>query len=89
MALANIAPDECARVQQAFESGDHADAQTLYRQLFPVNIAITATYGVAGLKYAADLCGYRGVFVRKPLLPLQEDAKTDIKSILTSAHLLE
>jgi 4-hydroxy-2-oxoglutarate aldolase len=88
MALANIAPDECARVQQAFESGDYTTAQALYRQLFPVNTAITATYGVAGLKYAADLRGYQGGFVRKPLLQLQEDAKTDITNILDAAHLL-
>lgn len=88
MALANIAPDECVRVQQAFDLGDQASAQTLYRQLLPVNTAITATYGVAGLKYAADLRGYCGGWVRKPLLPLHATAHDRIQEILMSARLL-
>ncbi|MFC1886489.1 dihydrodipicolinate synthase family protein [Thermodesulfobacteriota bacterium] len=88
MALANCAPNSCAEVQQAFEAGDHKRARTIYLRLFPVNTAVTATYGVAGLKYAADLTGYEGGWVRSPLVSLQEEAKQQIKSIVTTAGLI-
>ena len=60
----------------------------MYMRLFPVNTAVTATYGVAGLKYAADLLGYTGGYVRKPLLSLKEDAKEQLQKILSSARLI-
>ncbi len=88
LALTNIAPDGCAQVQKAYEKGDHKEAREIYERLFPVNTAITATYGVAGLKYAADLLGYKGGFVRSPLLPVREKEKVQIKEILQKARLL-
>ncbi len=88
MALANIAPDGCVQVQDAYERGDHQEAVEVYERLFPVNTAITATYGVPGLKYAADLLGYRGGFVRSPLLPVSEKERVQIKEILKKAGLL-
>lgn len=88
LALANIAPNECAQVQKVFEAGEDTTARETYMRLFPVNTAVTTTYGVAGLKYAADLLGYTGGYVRKPLLPLKKDAKEQIRKILTSARLL-
>jgi len=88
MALANCAPNQCARVQEAFEQGDHETARKTYLRMFPVNTAVTATYGVAGLKYAADLLGYEGGWVRSPLLPLKEDEKLKVRDILAEAELL-
>lgn len=88
MALANIAPGGCAQVQNAYEKGDHKEARQIYERLFPVNTAITATYGVPGLKYAADILGYRGGFVRSPLLPVREEEKLKIREILEKAGLL-
>jgi 4-hydroxy-2-oxoglutarate aldolase len=87
-ALANCAPNPCAEVQEAYEKGDHETARKTYLRMFPVNAAVTATYGVAGLKFAADLTGYEGGRVRSPLLPLKEDEKTKIKDILARAELL-
>ena len=88
MALANIAPDGCVEVQRAYEAADHAKAVEIYERLFPVNTAITATYGVAGLKYAADLLGYQGRYVRSPLLPVKEEVQVRIREILERAGLL-
>ena len=87
-ALANCAPNECAAVQDAFNAGDSATARETYLSIFPVNTAVTNTYGVSGLKYAADLMGYRGGHVRNPLLPLKEDEKADIRDIMTTAKLI-
>ncbi|MEW6674229.1 MAG: dihydrodipicolinate synthase family protein [Thermodesulfobacteriota bacterium] len=87
-ALANCAPNECSGVQTAFDKGDHDTARELYVRIFPVNAAVTATYGISGLKYASDLMGYQGGHVRSPLLPLKEEEKNKIKEILKTAKLI-
>ncbi len=87
-AVSNCAPNECAAIQTAYDKGDLETARNIYFRIFPVNNAVTATYGVAGLKYASDLMGYKGGSVRSPLLPLKEEEKTRIKEILKTAELL-
>ena len=88
MALANILPRECVQIQKDFNAGNEQEAEALYCRLFPVNRAITEIYGIAGLKYAADLLGYDGGFVRKPLLPLTDVAKQKLQQILEEAGMI-
>lgn len=88
MALANCAPQACIDIQRLFEQGDRAASQALYRKMFPVNLAVTNRYGVAGLKYACLLLGYQSGHVRRPLLDLSEADKTAIRHILLEADLL-
>jgi 4-hydroxy-2-oxoglutarate aldolase len=85
LALANSNPNECVKVQEMFDSGDWKEARDIYQRMFPVNSAVTATYGIAGLKYVCDKLGYVGGAVRNPLLPLKEDAKAAIDEILRKA----
>lgn len=89
MALANCTPEACVEIQTLFDQGDRAGAQALYRRMFPVNLAVTNTFGVAGLKYACLLLGYQAGHVRRPLLELSEADKTAIRHILLEAGLLE
>lgn len=88
MALANIFPDECYQIQSLVNQGNWHEAEKLYRILYPVNQAITATYGVAGLKYAADLLGYKGGHVRSPLRMLNDTQKKAIKEIIHQTNLV-
>lgn len=88
MALANCAPKECIEIQRLFDRGQKEEARLLYERLFPVNQALTAGFGVAGLKYACHLLGFKGGYVRKPLLELSEDQKKTIKEILLQAGLV-
>lgn len=88
MALANCAPNQCAEVQKNFEKGNVENSREIYIRMFPVNAAVTATFGIAGLKYSCSLLGYEGGYVRKPLLDLKDDDKTKIKEILSNAKLL-
>lgn len=88
MALANCAPTECVQVQQLFEEGKMEEAEALYRRLFPVNLAVTATFGIAGLKYACSCRGFSGGHVRSPLLELEDRERKTIDSILEKASLL-
>ena len=87
-ALANLAPNECADIQGDYDAGDMDAARETYLRVFPVNTAVTATYGVAGLKYASDLMGYQGGNIRSPLLPLKDEEKAAIRGILAAAGLL-
>jgi 4-hydroxy-2-oxoglutarate aldolase len=82
MALANCAPAELVEVQSLFEAGHPAAAEALYRKWVPVNHAVTATYGVAGLKYACTLRGYAAGEVRSPLQPLSDKGKEAIAQLL-------
>lgn len=87
MALANILPKECSKIRELYHC-DKASAQALNDKLRPLNQAVTATYGVAGLKYAANLLGYQAGFVRRPLLEIDEEAKQAIKDLLQQAGVL-
>ncbi len=88
MALANCAPKECCDVLKFFLNGEQQKAKELHARLFPVNVAVTATYGVAGLKYAAELLGYVGGSVRCPLQPLTDDDKNKMREILSNASMI-
>jgi 4-hydroxy-2-oxoglutarate aldolase len=89
LALANIAPDECMRIQNLFEAGKHDEASKLQMKLIPTNKAVTAKYGVPGLKAAMDMLGYFGGEPRSPLSPLGEKDREDLKLILKNAGLLD
>ena len=80
-ALANSNPNELSKIQELFEKGDNAGALALFRKMFVLNTAVTATYGIPGLKYAASLLGYEGGYVRCPLMELAEDKKKEIDII--------
>lgn len=89
LAVSNFAGNECAFIQALHSAGNTEEAIRLYLRLVPANIAVTATYGVPGLKYASTLLGYEGGGVRSPLLPLDADAESRIRSILEQAGLLD
>ncbi|MBQ1523710.1 MAG: dihydrodipicolinate synthase family protein [Firmicutes bacterium] len=84
-AMANCCPDPIADVQELFDAGKHDEALALYQRWFPVNAAVTGKYGIQGLKYAADKCGYCGGFVRNPLIDSTEKEKQELDAILAKA----
>jgi 4-hydroxy-2-oxoglutarate aldolase len=88
MALANCCPGECVDVQKEFETGNLEKARALYERVFPVNSAVTGKYGIAGLKHACDLLGFEGGYVRKPLVQLKEQEKSELVEILKKAKVL-
>lgn len=88
LALANCNPGECIAVQEAFDRGDFKASLATYQRVFPVNSAVTGTYGIAGLKYACDRLGFTGGHVRSPLLPLKEEAVKALDAILEEAKVI-
>jgi 4-hydroxy-2-oxoglutarate aldolase len=73
-------------LHEAFVGGDHARARQLQDALTPLAVAVTATWGVAGLKAAMDLAGLRGGGVRAPLLPAPDSARDEIRPLLERAR---
>ncbi|MDI3534489.1 MAG: 4-hydroxy-2-oxoglutarate aldolase [Thermosediminibacterales bacterium] len=85
LALANIAPYECVEILNLTKAGKHEEASKLYRKMIPLNKAVTATYGIAGLKAAMDMLGYVGGKTRSPLMPLTQDQLTELEKIIKGA----
>ncbi len=89
LALANVAPQICVQIYQLVQDGKFEAAKRLQLKMIPVNQAITATYGVPGLKAAMDMLGYFGGDPRPPLLPSSENEKSEIRELLIKAELLD
>ncbi|HBY57564.1 MAG TPA: 4-hydroxy-tetrahydrodipicolinate synthase [Candidatus Atribacteria bacterium] len=87
LALANIVPEKCVEIYRLVQDGKIKEARELQLRMIPVNHAITARYGISGLKYAMDLLGYRGGEVRSPLLPIKPEEQEKIRKILIEARL--
>lgn len=82
LAVANAVPDLACRVFDSFHRGDLADARREQLALIQWNRILSEKHGVAGVKYAQDLLGYYGGPPRPPLLPLGEDARAEITSLV-------
>ena len=89
LALANLTPETCVNIHNLAQKGDYKAAQQIQLKMIPVNKAVTAVYGIAGLKSALDMMGYFGGEPRAPLLPSTDETKLVIENILKQAGLLE
>ena len=87
-ALANVAPEACVKIFNLVKAGDMDAARELQLKMIPVNQAVTAIYGVPGLKAAMDMCGYFGGDPRPPLLPSSAQERSEIEAIIKKAGLL-
>ncbi len=88
LALANIAPRACVELFEMIRQGRFTEAKEMQLRMIPVNLAVTATYGIGGLKAAMDMLGYFGGDPRLPLLPASDTDKSEIRAILAAADLL-
>ena len=89
LALANIAPQHCCDMVSLFKFGKHEDARELQLRMIVPNSAVTARFGVPGLKAAMDMVGLYGGSPRSPLLPLIEAQKEALRNILVEAGILQ
>src|SRR3989441_6015559 len=81
-ALANVFPREVCRLQELFIDGKLEEARLLQARLVPANTAVTATFGVPGLKAALELTAGYGGRPRAPLLPLTEQERNQLVEII-------
>jgi len=83
LALANIFPNECARLQTLFDAGKIREARDLQMKLIDSNNAVTARWGIPGLKAAMEMIGLYGGDPRPPLVPLKEADREELRKVLT------
>ena len=88
MATANIAARQLHDIFTKFNAGDLNGARAAHWPIIEVNGAITARFGVAGLKAAQDMLGYFGGLPRPPLLPLTDDERATLRGILVKGGVL-
>ena len=81
LAVANVAYDLCAELVETFQQGDLARARTLQRHLAAINQAVTADYGIAGLKSLLDQLGFYGGPPRRPLRSVSPDVRKKLLEI--------
>ena len=88
LGVANLAPRACARIHSLFVAGDTAAAGRMQERVGPLHNAVVGRMGVAGVKYALDLLGYRGGAPRPPLEPLPASRREEVAQHLSRAGLL-
>jgi 4-hydroxy-2-oxoglutarate aldolase len=71
-----------------FNAGEIERGRALHLRMLPVNLAITSRFGISGLKAALDMVGFYGGPPRLPLLPLDNERREELQSILKTAGLL-
>lgn len=82
LAVAQVAPQSCVQIQNLFNKGKMDEARALQSQLTPLAKAVTAIYGIGGLKMAMDLAGYFGGDPRPPLKRHGQEVEEELKRLL-------
>ena len=88
-ALANVAAEQCHRIYRYAQEGRHEEARQLQLKMIPPNTAVTARFGVPGLKQALDWLGYYGGPLRSPLGPLDEAQQAVLRATLVEGGMLQ
>ncbi len=86
LAVAAVAPAACLELFALTRAGRLSEALALQQRLNPLARAVTTGFGIAGLKAALDLAGYRGGDPRPPLAPLGSDGVEKIRALLDRIH---
>ena len=81
VAVANVVPEVCVELYDLARAGKHDEARDLQRRLTPLANAVTAGYGIAGLKVAMEIAGYAGGEVRRPLRPAKPEARETLQRL--------
>lgn len=87
LAVALLAPAECAALCQAFAEERFADAGRIQERLGPLHRAIVGELGISGMKAALDELGMHGGPTRPPLKPLREKDRPKLRDALSAARL--
>jgi len=82
LSLANALPVPCCKLYQLFLEGTYDKAQELHFRLQRLNVAVSGTYGIAGVKGAMDVTGFKGGEPRHPLMQITETEKDEIRKII-------
>ena len=85
LAATNVVPQEFCTIQALFHQGKLEEARALQNRLTPLAKAVTARFGIGGLKIAMDYAGYFGGEPRAPLQKPGKDAEEELRLLLAEA----
>ncbi len=87
LALANVVPELCRALLQSSADPERRDeARELQQRLIPLNRLIGGSrgFGIAGLKAACEMRGYKSGAPRRPLRGLSEAQRKELEEVVTS-----
>ena len=84
----NVAPRQCAAMQEACLAGDFKTALAIQDQLTPLHAALFVEPNPAGPKFALSALGRMADEVRLPMTVASEAAKATIRQAMTHAGIL-
>ncbi len=82
VSLADAMPEPCCEMYRLFMAGKYPEAAEMHQRLSRLNRSVSGTGGVAGVKGAMDVCGYRGGSPRHPLTPLDDAGREAIRKAI-------
>jgi 4-hydroxy-2-oxoglutarate aldolase len=88
VSLANAFPAPCCELYEACKAVDLDKARRLHYMLIKLNKSVSGSFGVVGVKYAAEVAGYHGGDPRKPLLPITAEGRLSIRKAIEEAGLM-
>lgn len=89
LSLANVFPDECVKIYRLFVDDKLDEAKKLSNRLIALNKEVSGKYGVAGVKAAMDIVGFRGGDPRRPLFSLSDEEKKSLEKKLRESGFLK
>jgi 4-hydroxy-2-oxoglutarate aldolase len=85
LSLANVFPDHCVALYNAFTDGRMDEAEQMNDVLVNLNQQVSGKYTVAGVKAAMNIAGFVGGIPRRPLRPLTGVQLRELKKALVSS----
>jgi len=79
ISVANVLPAPCCELYRLFTQGRYDQAKVLAFRLSRLNDAISGAWGVAGVKAAMDMTGFKGGRTRHPLRAVTAEAAEKIR----------
>lgn len=87
-ASSNVAAKLVLGIYDAVHNGEYEKAKELQSKLAPIRIAFSLGSFPVVMKEALNMIGLPAGKCRKPILPISEDARAELKKILTNAGVL-
>jgi len=84
-ALANIAPQQILDMMSFLKQGKIPQAFAIQKRMIEPNTAVTAGFGIPGLKHALNHLGMLGGELRGPLMKHDEETTRKLEAILRKA----
>jgi 4-hydroxy-2-oxoglutarate aldolase len=88
ISLTNALPDPCCELYRLFTEGQYDRARDLHFKLSRLNQAVSGSWGVAGVKAAMDMMGFKGGPPRHPLKVVTDEVAEDIRRQIVNEGLM-